>query len=422
MTRIFKINDSVTLHYEHEEKFKTVDIGIYLYRRMDNAQNVSKTALLPLVLRQGCQKYPTARKISMELEDLYGASLSVSVTKRGEIQLIRLGIKAILDQYCMSGQELSKKALPLLFEMLFRPLVSENAFSEEIVNTEKTGLIDEIESIINDKKEYAMVRCFEALCEGEAYALSENGTIDEVKKINARDLFSFYQEFIKTAPIDIYITGDVDIEAAKEVMQVYLPSGNRLGYPNVSLSVPKKEIRYVEDKMDINQGKLCLGFKTNISTTDKLYFPLIVANEVFGGGPASKLFNNVREKLSLCYYVFSRLESLKGLMIVSCGVEFDKFEVAQAEIMRQFEDVKNLNFTDDDFSNSILSIENSLRSMRDSQRQMQDFNVSNILFQTGDIDHYLKNILAVTKEDVAEAFSHISLDTVYKLSKKTERA
>ena len=263
-----------------------------------------------------------------------------------------------------------------------------------------------------------MIRCFEALCEGEAYALSENGTIEEVDKISAQELFAFYHEFIKTAPIDIFITGDMDIEAAKSVLESYLPSGNRVGYPHVALSVPKKEIRYVEDKMDINQGKLCLGFKTNIATTDRLYFPLVVANEVFGGGPASKLFNNVREKLSLCYYVFSRIESLKGLMIVSCGVEFDKFEIAQEEIMRQFEDVKNLNFTDEDFSNSVLSIQNGLKSMRDSQRQMQDFNVSNILLGTGDIDRYLEKIQAVTKEDVAEAFSHISFDTVYKLSKK----
>ena len=422
MTQIYEICPGVRVHCDGDKRFKTVNIGIYLYRKMDEAAMVSHMALLPFVLRQGCEKYPTAHALAMELENLFGASLSASVSKRGEVQIIRLGTKAILDQYCLEKENVTQKALSLLFEMLFHPLVKNDAFSDSILQIEKQGLIDEIKSVINDKKEYAMQRCFETMCEHEAYALSENGTIEEVEKITPASLYRFYRELITTAPMDIFISGDMDEQQAKETALSYVPQGNRLAYPSCELSLTKTDVRHVTDKMDINQGKLCMGFKTGISTSDDNYFPLLVGNEIFGGGPASKLFNNVREKMSLCYYVFSRLESLKGLMIVSCGVEFKNFEVAKQEILKQLEDVKKGNFTKEEFDNSLLSMNNALKSMRDSQRSMQSFAVSQILRKTGDLEQYEKKLNAVTPEDVVRAFSSITLDTVYQLQGKTKEA
>lgn len=421
MTQISEVCQGVTLHCDDDKRFKTVDIGIYLYRKMDTAENVSKMALLPFVLRQGCAKYPTAHAMSIALEDLFGANLSAYVTKRGEIQIIRLGMKVILDQYCLEKEAVTQKAFGLLLEMLFCPLVRDHAFDEQIVSVEKNGLKDEIASIINDKKEYALFRCCEQMCKTEAYALSENGTEEGVDSITPASLYAFYEELIATAPMDIFISGAMDYTQVKAKIQQYIPDKSHENYPSCSLSVPKKEVEKIEDRMNISQGKLCLGFKTNIATTDDDYFALVLGNEIFGGGPASKLFNNVREKMSLCYYVFSRIESLKGLMIVSCGVEFDNFDTAYQKILKQLEDVKQGKFTQEEFSNSLLSLNNALKSMRDSQRSMQNFAVSQLLGQTGDIETYTEKLNAVTPEDIVRAFSHLTLDTVYQLNGQQER-
>lgn len=417
MSETIEIIPGVTLHILPGDKFKTTSVGIYFYRPLDNKTNVTRAALIPLVLRRGSKKYPTARAIASALEEFYGAALGVSVMKRGEVQVLRFGVKALSKQYALEGDDPVAGALSLLLDMLFHPVVDEKGFLEENVAIEKEDLKDDIKSIINDKREYAMFRCKELMCEGESYALSENGDYDEVDKISREELYSFYKGFIKTAPVDIFVCGQADAKAVSELLKAYFKPSAREGYPQtIDAGSNCSSIRRFSDEMDVNQGKLCIGFRTHTAASSDDYYALMVANEIFGGGVSSKLFNNVREKLSLAYYASSRLEKLKGLMLVSSGVEFANFQKAYDEIMVQFREVQEGCITQEELGNAKRAIKNALLSLDDSPRQLQDFIVSNLLSGGGDVKTYLEKIEAVTLEDVKRVFARVEADTVYQLT------
>lgn len=417
MSEIIEITPGVALHILPGDKFKTTNVGIYFYRPLDNKQNVTRAALIPLVLRRGCRKYPTARAIASALEEFYGAALGVSVMKRGEVQVLRFGMKALSGQYAMDGDDPVAGTLHLLLDMLFDPVIDQEGFLEENVAIEKEDLKDDIKSIINDKREYAMFRCKELMCEGEHFALSENGDYDEVDKISRDDLYSFYKGFIKIAPVDIFVCGQADRKAIVNLLKSYFKSSERADYPKTLVDSRKRgEIRHFSDEMDVNQGKLCIGFRTHTAASSDDYYALMVANEIFGGGVSSKLFNNVREKLSLAYYASSRLEKLKELMLVSSGVEFANFQKAYDEIMVQFHEVQEGNVTQEELGNAKRALKNALLSLDDSPRQLQDFMVSNLLSAGADVKTYLEKIEAVTLEDIKRVFARIEVDTVYQLT------
>ena len=417
MSEMIQITPGVTLHVLPGDKFKTTSIGVYFCRPLDNKPNVTRAALIPLVLRRGSKKYPSARAIATALEEYYGAALGVSVLKRGEAQVLRFGVKALSKQFALEGDDPVIGALSLLLDMLFDPVADEKGFLEENVAIEKEDLKDDIKSIINDKREYALFRCKELMCEGESFALFESGDYDEVDKISREDLYSFYQDLIGSAPVDIFICGQADVQEVTKLLKSYFKPSCRQGYPKTSPSrTTGGTIRRFSEEMDVNQGKLCIGFRTHTEADSEDYYALMVANEIFGGGVSSKLFNNVREKLSLAYYASSRLEKLKGLMFVSSGVEFKNFEKAYDEIVVQFQEVQKGNVDRVELENAKRALKNALLSLDDSPRQLQDFMVSNLLSSGADVKTYLEKIEAVTQDDVKRVFARIEIDTVYQLT------
>lgn len=413
-----KINSNINLYYIPMTKLKTTTIGVYIHRNLCK-EEVSKNALLPYVLKRGCKLCSDSEAVAKYLENLYGASFGASVIKMGDDQIIYLGFESISDKYAPEGEKLSEDITKLMMSVTFEPV----SFTDEVVGQEKKNAVDRIMAEINDKRQYAMLRCGQEMCKGESFALSVLGTKEGVENITVQSLKAHYENIITSSAIDIYVCGDADINALADEIKQYTDkiAFKEAKIPQSEIFVGKGEVKRVTDHMDVVQGKLSMGFRTGIKADSADFVPLMVMNSVYGGGAHSKLFNNVREKLSLCYYASSNIVKNKGIMFVNAGIEFENFQKAYDEILVQLDAVKNGEISELEFTSSIKAIENDLESYKDNQRMMQIYCLGQKITGTNySIDELKEKIGRVTIDDVKRVAKNVELDTVYFLAGKEE--
>ena len=413
-----KLTDGVNIFFNRTQKFKTATVSIYIHRKLE-AEEVAKNALLPYVLRRGCTAFPTSQDISGYLESLYGTIFDCSVNKKGEDQILAFNFEMIHDDY--TKDNMLEKVLNLAKSILFDPLVENGAFKSEYVRQEKEILKDMINGMLNNKMAYSIERCYQEMCKGEPFGNYELGSIEEVDNIQNEELFAHYQQVIKSSPIDIFISGNYEESSIHNMVNDVFKFKNeaRKQYPESIIKSDVAEVKTIEEQMDITQGKLTLGFRTKTSPKDQDYYALAVYNGILGGGPHSKLFNNVREKQSLAYYAFSRIEKFKGLMIIGSGIEIENYQKALEEIKLQVEEIKKGNISDYEYEATINSAINGIRSLSDSAFQMEDYYLSQLVGGTEDnFESLIQKIQAVKKEDVVAVAQKIQLDTIYFLRSK----
>ncbi len=413
---MIQINENITLRYIPMTKLKSTLVGAYIYRPVKE-EEISANALLPYVLQRGCREYPTLEEFSRHLEGLYGSIITCNVNKQGDAQILGFNAKSISDRYAPEGEKLTSIMTKLLMSVLFDPVVENGAFMPEVVRQEKKSAKDGILALINDKQAYTQRRCIEEMCGDDGYALSKNGTIEGMDALDEKNLYEHYKNIITSSRIDIFVCGETDIDAVADAIHCITDSISftPAQLPIQTMFTPvRNEIQEVSESMDVTQGKLSIGFTTEINCKDERYWALMVANSIFGGGVHSKLFNNVREKLSLAYYASSNMEKSKGIMMVNAGIEFDNYKKALDEIYTQLDEMKAGNITDDEFSAAILSLINSLDSYYDDLFYMQIFSMSQIISGTNcDIEFMKEKIKALTKADIVAVAQNIRPDTVF---------
>lgn len=420
-----KIADGVYLSRIEDKKFKTSTCLVAIHTKLTK-ENATKNALLPLVLKRGTQKNHTFDEIEKALASLFGAEMSANVIKRGEDQLLIFDISFISDAFAPQKKGILKEAASLLFETVFDPYTENGAFKKEYVEAEKTNLKDMIKAQANDKQTYAITRLYEEMFSEEDFSVSELGNLDDVDSIDEKSLYEHYLKLISCARVDIFIAGGADfdplIESAKEAL-LKVKRENVLSYPEHAPHKKREEVKRVTERLNVNQAKLSLGFSRGPLSEDE-YYSFIVANSIFGSGVHSKLFNNVREKLSLAYYAFSRTERVKNAVIVGMGIEEENFKKAYDETLYQLEALKRGEISDDEFNGAVMFLKNNARAVLDSQGAMIMYNLSNCALGLDvSVDEYIKKIDEVTKKSCAESFKDLTLDTVYFLcGKENENA
>jgi predicted Zn-dependent peptidase len=400
------------------DKFKTSSIHFFFQDNLTRA-NVTKNALLPAVMRRGTEKYPTLRDISMKLENLYGASFDCGVTKKGERHIMHFYVDFLSKQYVPGGTDTFSEGLGLLWDVITKPALINGKFNEDYLVQEKDKLRILIEGRVNDKMQYSVDRCLEEVCRNEPFGIYDYGFKEDIEAITSDELTAHYRTMLESFPLQVWLAGNITDSEADSAVRLLkeLPRRNIVTLLNGFVEKEKPEPRYVTETMNVTQGKLCLGYRTNTAADSGDYPALMVFNSILGGGVHSKLFQNVREKASLAYYAYSRLDKFKGLMVISSGIEIGNKGKALEIISRQLDDIANGIVSDQELETAVKSIETGLKSLTDSQHSMVDFYLSQTVSGTrDDFADIMKKVKTVKKDDVIRISRRVGLDTVYFLT------
>lgn len=411
----------VDLRILEDSKFKTNTLSIYFHIPLKR-ETVTKAALLPSVLKRGSEKYPKFSDMARHLADLYSASCSAGVRMKGDGEVLYFSMEYIADAYI--GEKLTGQAADFLKEFVFSPLICEGGFLPAYVESEKNNLKNSILGLINDKKEYADVKCREAMFGTDGYGMFEAGYVEDLDGITPENLYAFYQDVLRNAKVDIFIGGTVEADMADRIAGIFGPElePRSAGYIKTQVAVPKRgEIQTVTEEISVVQSKLAMGLCCGVEPTGDAYYALMLGSCIFGGSPFSKLFNNVREKLSLAYYAVCRTERFKSVMMISSGIETRNYQAAYDEIMVQFRKMQNGEIEDAELEAAKKYLSTGLNSMKDSLRAMEDYYLSQVIMgQEQSLDALLDCLCKVTKDQIQAVMQKVSFDTVYFLKGNLE--
>ena len=410
-----KINDNVNIIYIENEKFKTNLISV-LFKRPLKREEVTKNVLLPYVLSDSTQKYKTQADIEKRMQELYSSKIDSNVSKSGEKQIISFRLSFVSDRYL--NEKITDNAIDLLTQIIFHPNIENGGFSKEYVKLAKDAVEQDILAIINNKDKYAYNRTVELMFKGENYAVNQDGYIEDLKDIDEKNLYEYYKEFISTSQIDIVVAGSFDKEATVSSLAKYFDV--KIDAVNIEKEMAHKhnECGIIEEKMDIAQGKLVVGYSFDIAHDSEDYYKFMMYSEILGGGPASKLFNIVREKHSLCYSVFSMIDRYKGTMMIMAGIDHENKAKTVKLIDEIMYDIAKGDVSEDDMTAALNHFNYSLEALNDSLDAMSRFYYAEKLTGTPKTPDEIKTILSkVTAKDVSEIGKRAKKDIEYFLTK-----
>lgn len=409
--------DNVYLTYIPSEKFKTSFLSAQMVVPMEK-ETAALNALLVNVLSRGTQRLPNMEAISRHLDLLYGARLEPVVRKKGENQTFGFIASCVDDRLLPNNERILEPLADLLGDLFTNPATKNGRLNGEFLRSEQVNLIDLIHSEVNDKEAYAAFRLIEEMCRGEAYGLRRLGSAEDVKKISLQKLNKYYVSILPKARLELFYCGAAPLSRVAGMFKRAFATLPRQGELPLAPSIRKgvgETCRYIEETMDVFQGKLCIGFRTD--STDNAATMLM--NAMFGGTSKSKLFENVREKLSLCYYAGSTNHWKKGMITVSSGIEFKNYQRAVDEIFAQVEALKNGEWEPWELEAARKAIRSSFRAIEDSAGAMEDFLLGQIATNGEEtIPGLLADIEAVTPERIRAAAACVKADTIYFLKGK----
>lgn len=409
-------------------KFKTGFLSINLLLQLDR-ERAAKNALLPRVLLRGTASLPDMEQLAKYKEELYGTIIEQTVKKKGEIHCISLFSEFVDDKFLPEGEGLLEKVTDLICEILLSPKTdADGDLWAEYVDGERTNLIEEIRGMVNDKRRYSIDRLVKHMCDGEPYATSRLGSQEEAERINASNLTKYYREILETATIEIFYCGSAEAQRVEFALRNALKTLPRtepdydMG-TDIRMNSVEAEPRYFVEELDVTQGKLALGFRLGEVMNEPNYAEIKLFNYIYGGSVNSKLFLNVREKLSLAYYASSIIEENKGIMLISSGIEFSKYTEAKEEILAQLEEIREGKVDSVEFSNARKEAMSDMRAVCDSQWALEDFYLGQVIkgLSCGP-EEMVEELSKVTPEQCVKVARSAELDAVYFLkgSKITE--
>lgn len=416
MTRT-QLADGIYLTYLPARKFKTSLLSAQFVVPL-RKETASAYALLPAVLRRGTVSCPDMGALESRLDKLYGASIDYTIRKKGENQCVGFVASMIDDSFAPGGEKLLEPVADLLGELICDPVTRHGRFVPAYFDSEKVNLTDAIRSLINDKKDYADSRLLREMCAGEPYGIPRLGEEAILEKLQPKKLYALYKELLSTARLELFYSGSAD---RRRVEQALLSAFSALPRDVIRDMEPgrehkgREEVLRIEDRMDVTQGKLGMGFSCGSDDSAAL----LMGNTLFGGSSNSKLFLNVREKLSLCYYASSLYHRQKGILTVSSGIEFENFQQAYDEILTQLDAVRKGELEDWELEGAKSTLLNAYASMGDSQGKLENFFLGQAATGHSETPEILaRQVREVTPERIFSAMETVRLDTVYFLRGK----
>ena len=413
---ITKVNNNLFLHTINTNKFKTNLIAAFILVDLEK-ENITKNALIPSVLKRGTENLKTMKEISNKMDDMYGAIFDASSDKIGEKQALQFYISTIDDEYALNNEKLLLDSISFMNDLIFNPKLVDGKFDREYVNGEKEQLRELIKGKINDKSSYAIYRCIEEMFTGDAYGIYKYGREEDLEKINEENLYEQYKKVLSEGEMHFYVVGKFD---ENEILN-FIKEKIKFEGNNIDKKIEYKEkedknleVKNIKDVQDVIQGKMVLGYDVLVNPSSDDYYKVMVYNAILGGYVNSKMFQNVREKESLAYTARSMYIKHKAILLITAGIEIEKWEKALEVTKIQVEDMKNGNFTEDDIKNAKVFLTNLYKSFMDDSSTIVDLSFGQYLLNMKfDINEIIEKINKVNREDILDVANKLKLRVNY---------
>ena len=414
MIETIELSPGVELRCCRDTRFKQGSLSLQIIRPMEERE-CALNALLPAVLLRGTRKHPDLRTITHRLDELYGASVSPLVRRVGDYQTTGLYCGFMDDRFALPGDAVLEPMLAFVEELLLDYPTENGGFSAAFVESEKRNLIATIESELNDKRAYAMARLLKIMCSADTFGLPRLGEPAQVHAIGPVSLLNHYREILRTSPIHIFYVGSAQSDAVAAMLRPLLSRLEREYVPLApQTGFHPTQKRDETEIMEVSQGKLCMGFTTPITNRMPQFPAMQTLNTIFGAGMTSKLFMNIREKMSLCYSIGSGYYGTKGIVAVNAGIDFDKEAVTREAVLRQLEACRKGEISHEELTAAKEALLSSLRATHDSPGSIEGYYATAALSGLGMTpEEYMANLEAVTTEDVVAAANTLELHTTY---------
>ena len=416
-----ELASGITLNYIPSDKFKVSTFTMYFIVPL-RKETATLYALLPHVLDRGCSGFPTQMAICKRLEELYAASISYRVYKRGEWQILEFSLDVLDNAYIPDKTDVFGQAMALFRTLLTEPLWENGCFLPGYVESEKKNLKDRLRAKINHKTQYAIKRCCDHMFAEEAFGISASGEEEALDAITPASLTEAYFRLLREGRVEMMYVGSLPMSDAEHAARSIFANADRRYFAAAlpqSPRAPKGDVRRVEESSEAVQGKLVLGFRTGRFSGEEEYAPMAFLMELLYNSPTSKLFMNVREKLSLCYYCSATVDGLKGVMIIHSGIENENKDRAESAILGELQALRNGDISETEWDYAHKSLETAYQSVSDSPSSLCAWYLTRVMRgDTHSPAEVRQRALACTRGDVASLAEEISLDTVYFLCGK----
>lgn len=414
-----EIKKGIQAHVIETNKFKTNLFAMFLTVPL-NHENITQNALIPAVLRRGTETLKSQEEISIELENMYGATLDCGVEKTGDNQVLKFYLETLNDNFLPNKENLSKKAIELLLDVIFNPLTENNHFKKEYVDSEKKTIKRLIDGRIDNKDMYAYTRCIEEMYKNEPYGLYKYGYIEDLENINEENLYTDYQNLLSIAKIDFFASGELQTDSVISIIEENqniqkLQEREDTHIVNTEDTEKKKEVQIqtIQDVKDVTQGKLVIGLDIDYYKKDSRY-AMCIYNVILGESATSKMFQNVREKAGLAYSARSTYVRQKNNIFIRAGIEIKNYSKALEIIKEQLEDMKNGKFSDEEIDNAKKYMTSGIKTVQDEQDSEITYYMGQELSKTLlTFEEYMDKINSVTREEILEIAKNIHINTIY---------
>lgn len=415
MEQVVKDLGSYKLHLIQNDKFKTIRMKIFFYAPIKKEEITIRNFLMAM-LKTTSKNYPTKKELDLKCQDLYSCGLGYEITRFGNFYSYYFAMDALEDKYTEEGN--FEECVKLLSDIIYNPNVTDEKFDEKYFSIVKHDAMLHINSIKENPNVYSRIRMLEEMDDKSPLSYRMSGNIDDLNKITPENLYKYYLKIMKEDYMDIYVIGNFNFNEIEELVKKYF---KQKIYKNNTSSARLDEYRgRVKQKEKIeenntNQSKLDIGCRLKKLTDFELKYVINLYSIILGGGANSKLFQNIREQNSLCYYIYSVVNKLDNIILIRAGITNENYKKVVKLVKEELQNMKKGKFTEKDVENakqlylsSLDEIEESLDDIADSYYMMD-------LLGVDDIETKKKKIVTVTKEDIEKVSHKVFIDTIYML-------
>ena len=410
------LSNGVRFHAVFDDKYKTEYLNLFFSLPL-TPENATMANLASRVIQRGTVSYPTMRDLSRALDDNYSATVGAGAFKCGEAEIFSVNLVSLKERYALGGEKVFSKGVEIVSELLLNPLTENEGFKDEYVESERQNLIDSINSQMNNKASWSKSRFISSMCRGEAFATNSEGDVALAKSISGKELFDFYKNTVICSPCDIFYVGEKDPDAVAELVGDLFDEISRPARPETDVVFEERPLNRACDKMSIAQSHVWIGFRTGITYKSEDYLAMVLFNMVLGGDVTSKMFMNLREKMSLCYTCHSALEPAKGLLLAYAGVDPSNADITEKAFFEQLEKIRSGEITDEEIADAKKSYANRMREIIDDPSLLASWYF--IRLSSGavrDPEKDAQAIFLLSREDVVRMAKRIKLDTIFVLA------